>query len=209
VALASVRPGSRCSGRLRGGVVHELFKDPLEVSERIGAVAADLFYEGVDDRAAPACVLAADEHPVLVPELGWASGFFGEVVVEADDAPGEFAEAVMGFAGFDPAGALAVERVGVLFVHPLFDLIDHADVQEDVCGDARVFAAGFLELAGDVGEAGDGGDGELAQQGGEQSDLIGIRGTGDGTARQVDFQGGGGGLRGDLGNEECVRSGRI
>jgi hypothetical protein len=80
-----------------------------------------------------------------------AAGVFGEVVVEADDAPGEFAQAVMGFAGFDPAD----ERVGVWSVHPGFDLIDHADVQEVACGDGRVFVAGFLELAGDVGEAGD------------------------------------------------------
>jgi hypothetical protein len=134
--------------------LHELFKDPLEVSERVGAVAADLFYEGVDDRAAPAGVLAVDEHPVLVPEFGGADDVFGEVVVEADDAPGEFAEAVLGFSGFDPADALAFERVGVLSVHPGFDLIDHADEQEDACGDARVFVAGFLELVRDAGEAG-------------------------------------------------------
>jgi len=48
-------------------VVHELFKHPLEVSERVGSVAADLLDEGVDDRAAPAGVLAADEHPAWPP----------------------------------------------------------------------------------------------------------------------------------------------
>lgn len=49
--------------------MHELSEHPLEVGERVCSVAADLFDEGVDDRAAPAGVLAADEHPVLVAEL--------------------------------------------------------------------------------------------------------------------------------------------
>ena len=85
----------------------------------------------------------------------------GRDAAEADDARGEFAEVVVGFSGFEPAGALAVERVDVLRVHPLFDLIDRADEQEDARGDARMLIAGFLELAGDVGEAGDGRDGEF------------------------------------------------
>jgi hypothetical protein len=47
-------------------VVHQFFKHPLEVGEGVGTMAAHLFDEGVDDRTAPAGVLAADEHPVLV-----------------------------------------------------------------------------------------------------------------------------------------------
>ena len=65
---------------------------------------------------------------------------------------------VVGFSGFEPAGALAVEWMGVLLVHALLDLIDAANKQEDPRGDAGVFVARFFELAGDVGEAGDGDD---------------------------------------------------
>ena len=64
--------------------MHQFFKHPFEVGEGIGPMAADLLNEGVEDRAAPAGVFAADEHPVLVPELGGADGIFGEVVVELD-----------------------------------------------------------------------------------------------------------------------------
>jgi hypothetical protein len=46
--------------------VHELFKDPIEVGERVSPVAADLFDEGVDDRTAPAGVFTANEQPVFV-----------------------------------------------------------------------------------------------------------------------------------------------
>ena len=67
-----------------GRVVHQFFKHPFEVGEGICPVAADLLYEGVEDRAAPAGVFAADEHPVLVPKFGGADGIFGEVVVELD-----------------------------------------------------------------------------------------------------------------------------
>jgi hypothetical protein len=42
----------------------------------------------------------------------------------------------------------------------------------------------------------------LAEQDGEQADLIGIRGAGNGSARQPDFQDRAAGFRGDLGNEE-------
>ena len=68
----------------RGGVTHEFVEYPLEVGERVATVAADLLDEGVDDGAAPASVLAADEHPVLVAELGGPDGVFGKVVVELD-----------------------------------------------------------------------------------------------------------------------------
>jgi hypothetical protein len=51
---------------LGGRVVHELFKHPLKIGERVGLVAADLFDEGVDDRTAPAGVLTANQHPVHV-----------------------------------------------------------------------------------------------------------------------------------------------
>ena len=68
----------------RRGVVHELFEDPLEVGERVRSVAAHLLDEGVNDRAAPAGVLTADEHPILVTELGGADGVFGEIIVELD-----------------------------------------------------------------------------------------------------------------------------
>jgi murein DD-endopeptidase MepM/ murein hydrolase activator NlpD len=43
-----------------------------------------------------------------------------------------------------------------LLVHALLDLIDAANKQEDPRGDAGVFVARFFELAGDVGEAGEG-----------------------------------------------------
>ncbi len=64
--------------------MHQFFKRPLEVGEGICPVAADLLDEGVEDRAAPAGVLAADEHPVLVSKFGGTDGIFGEVVVELD-----------------------------------------------------------------------------------------------------------------------------
>jgi hypothetical protein len=70
---------------------------------------------------------------------------------EADHVAREFAEAVVGFSGFEPAGALAVERVGFFLIHALFDLIDPADEQEDARGDSRMLVAGFLELAGNAG----------------------------------------------------------
>jgi len=47
-------------------------------------VAAELLNEGVNDGAAPAGVLATDEHPVLVAELGGADGVFGEIVIKLD-----------------------------------------------------------------------------------------------------------------------------
>ena len=65
-------------------VIHQLFEDPLEVGKGIRAVAADLLDESVNDCAAPAGVLAADKHPVLVAELTGADRVFGEVVVELD-----------------------------------------------------------------------------------------------------------------------------
>ena len=64
--------------------MHQLLEDPLEGGEGIRAVAADLLDEGVNDRAAPAGVLAADEHPILVTELGGADGVFCEIIVELD-----------------------------------------------------------------------------------------------------------------------------
>ena len=39
--------------------------------------------------AAPAGVLAADEHPILVAELGGADGVFGEIIVELNLAVDE------------------------------------------------------------------------------------------------------------------------
>ena len=52
-------------------------------------MAAELFDKGIDDCAAPAGVFAANEHPVLVSELGGADGVFREVVVKFDLAVGE------------------------------------------------------------------------------------------------------------------------
>ena len=79
-------PGLReqCFVLLFGRVVHELLEDPLEVGERIEAVAADLLDEGVDDRAAPSGVFPSKEEPVLGADLGWADLVFGEVVVDLD-----------------------------------------------------------------------------------------------------------------------------
>ena len=45
-------------------------------------MAADLLDEGVDHRRAPAGVLAADEHPILMAELGGADCVFGEIIIE-------------------------------------------------------------------------------------------------------------------------------
>jgi hypothetical protein len=64
--------------------VHQLLEDPLEVGEWIRSVAADLLDECIDNCAAPAGMLAADEHPILVAELGRADGVFGEIIVELD-----------------------------------------------------------------------------------------------------------------------------
>lgn len=47
-------------------------------------MAAHLLDEGVDDRAAPAGLLAADEHPVLVIEFCGTDGVFRQIVVELD-----------------------------------------------------------------------------------------------------------------------------
>ena len=66
----------------RGRVVDQILQDPLEVGEKIRAVTADLLDEGVNDCAAPAGALAADEHPILVAELGGADGVFGKIIVE-------------------------------------------------------------------------------------------------------------------------------
>ena len=63
-------------------LVHEFFKDPLEVGVRIEAMTAHLFDEGVDDRATPAGFLAADEHPILEAQFGRADGVLGQVVVK-------------------------------------------------------------------------------------------------------------------------------
>jgi hypothetical protein len=52
--------------------LHELFKHPLEVGKGIGTLAADLFYEGINHGTSPTSVRAANEHPVLVSELGWS-----------------------------------------------------------------------------------------------------------------------------------------
>jgi hypothetical protein len=64
--------------------VHQLFEDPLKGGEWVRTVAADVLDEGVNDRAAPAGVLATDEHPVLVAKLGGADGVFGETIIELD-----------------------------------------------------------------------------------------------------------------------------
>ena len=183
--------------------MHQFLKHPLEVGERIGTVAAHLFDEGIDDRAAPAGVLPADEHPVLVTEFGRTDGVFGEVVVpldpavheagfevwrlfdgvverlvkaaagrdsaEADHPPHEFAEMVEGFSGFEPAGALALERTGTFFPEAGLNLVDGADEQQDARANARKLRAGFLELAGDVGKAGNGDEGLLGVPAGRRS----------------------------------------
>ena len=47
-------------------------------------MAADSFDHCVDDRAPPAGVFSADEHPVFHAELGGADCVLGEVVVELD-----------------------------------------------------------------------------------------------------------------------------
>ena len=67
-----------------GRIVHQLFEDPLEVGEGIGSVAAHLLDEGVNDRTAPTGFLAADEHPVLVTQLGGPDGVFGQIMPRPD-----------------------------------------------------------------------------------------------------------------------------
>jgi len=64
--------------------VHEFLEDPLEVGKGIGSVATDLLDESVDDRTAPAGGFAADEHPILVTELGGTDGVFYQVVIKFD-----------------------------------------------------------------------------------------------------------------------------
>jgi len=202
----------------RGGITHELVEDPLEPGEEILAVAAELLDEGVDDGAAPAGVLAADEHPILVAELGGTDGVFGEIVVELDLAVEETgfemrpllggvgkglakrafgrdaalvaqvgdepADTVVVPPGFQPAGALAIQRPGTLFAQPRLDLVDATDLMEDPGGDARVVIAGFVKLPPDVGEAGDGDDFQMGMAGDEC--LIGAQAV----ALQVALEGG-------------------
>ena len=62
--------------------MHQILEDPFEVGKGIRAVAADLLDEGVNDRTAPAGVLAADEHPVLVAELARADRIFDEIIIQ-------------------------------------------------------------------------------------------------------------------------------
>jgi len=61
------------------GLAHELSKHPFEVAIGIGSVGAHLLDKGVDDRTAPAGVLASYEHPVLMAELGRADRHSGQV----------------------------------------------------------------------------------------------------------------------------------
>ena len=69
---------------LFGRVVHECFKDPLEVGVGVEAVAADLFDEGVDDGTAPAGFFVSNEHPVFHAGFCGADCSFGEIVIELD-----------------------------------------------------------------------------------------------------------------------------
>lgn len=46
----------------------------------------------------------------------------------------------------------------------------------------------------------------MAQEGGDEADLVGAGDTGDGSAGQVDFQGGRAGFRGEFGDEEGGRA---
>ena len=59
--------------------MHELFKHPLEVGERVGTMHADLLDEGVDHGTAPVDVFATDEHPVLVAQFGGADRVFWSI----------------------------------------------------------------------------------------------------------------------------------
>lgn len=72
-----------------GRIAHQFVEDPLEVGERVLAVAADLLDEGVDHGAAPAGGLAANEHPVLRAQFQRTDRVFGAVVVDVDLAVGK------------------------------------------------------------------------------------------------------------------------
>ena len=65
---------------------------------------------------------------------------------------------IIGFPGFEPAGALPVEGTGVSFTQPFLDLVDAAGQKQDARGDAWMLVTGFLEFPSDVGEAGDRGN---------------------------------------------------
>jgi hypothetical protein len=92
------------------GVVHEFFKNPLEVGIRICASAADLLdpaLRDVDDGAAPAGVFASDEHPVFVAELGGANRVW---VLVAQSAP----SIKVNMSLFKACGKLGPFRLGVV-----------------------------------------------------------------------------------------------
>lgn len=92
------------------GVVHEFFKNPLEVGIRICASAADLLdpaLRDVDDGAAPAGVFASDEHPVFVAEFGGANRVW---VLVAQSAP----SIKVNMSLFKACGKLGPFRLGVV-----------------------------------------------------------------------------------------------
>ena len=67
-------------------MAHELSKHPFEVAIGIGSMGAHLLDKGVDDRTAPAGVLASDKHPVLMAKFGRPDRVLHAVVVEVDPA---------------------------------------------------------------------------------------------------------------------------
>ena len=62
-------------------LMHELFKDPFEVSKGIEPMTAHLFNEGVDDRTSPTSLFSSNKHPILHPEFRRTNGSFGVVVI--------------------------------------------------------------------------------------------------------------------------------
>ena len=107
------------------GHAGQALEHPLEVGEGVVAVAPDLLDEGVDHRAAPAGVGAADEHPVLHAQLRRPHRVLGVVVVELDLAVRE--------------ARLEVRQLGAGVAQRLAQPAGGGDVCDDFRGGRRVF----------------------------------------------------------------------
>ena len=86
-AAAGFEPvGRGKAGGFAGHHAGQTVENVFEVVTRIDPETAAVLDEGVEDGGFPAGVLAADEEPVLGPELGGTDGVLDEVVVDLDAA---------------------------------------------------------------------------------------------------------------------------